>query len=123
MGVTHAFNLIDGPKRFLCFVSMGVCAALKTIRAEVGLLAYFQVLFLLLTALASVWVVNFPLGRIFMEDIEAHLVGYIFVWTAVSVVWTSPEVSTFVILLIFGHCGHFPRHLAADYPKGGCGAS
>lgn len=41
-GVTHAFNLIDGLNGLSAFVSMGVCAALMAICAQVGLAAHFQ---------------------------------------------------------------------------------
>lgn len=100
-GVTHAFNLIDGLNGLSSFVSMGVCAALMSICAQVGLAAHFQALGLLLAALAGFLVVNFPFGRVFMGDGGAYVVGHILVWTSVSIVWNSPDVSAFAILLIF----------------------
>jgi UDP-N-acetylmuramyl pentapeptide phosphotransferase/UDP-N-acetylglucosamine-1-phosphate transferase len=100
-GVTHAFNLIDGLNGLSTFVSIGVCAALMAICAQVGLPAHFQALGLLLAALAGFLVVNFPFGRMFMGDGGAYVVGHILVWTSVSIVWNSPNVSTFAILLIF----------------------
>ncbi|MBF9020239.1 UDP-phosphate N-acetylglucosaminyl 1-phosphate transferase [Rhodobacterales bacterium HKCCA1058] len=100
-GVTHAFNLIDGLNGLSSFVSMGVSVALMAICAHVGLAAHFQALGLLLAALSGFFVVNFPFGRVFMGDGGAYVVGHILVWTSVSIVWNSPQVSAFAILLIF----------------------
>lgn len=100
-GVTHAFNLIDGLNGFSSFVSMGVCVSLMTICAQVGLSAHFQALGLLLAALSGFFVVNFPFGRVFLGDGGAYVVRHILVWTSVSIVWNSPDMSAFAILLIF----------------------
>ena len=56
---------------------------------------------LLLAALAGFLMVNFPFGRVFMGDGGAYVVGHILVWTSVSIVWASEDVSAFAILLIF----------------------
>ena len=100
-GVTHAFNLIDGLNGLSAFVSMGVCVSLMVICAQVGLFAHFQALGLLLAALSGFLIVNFPFGRVFLGDGGAYVVGHMLVWTSVSIVWNSPQVSAFAILLIF----------------------
>lgn len=100
-GVAHAFNMIDGLNGLSSLVAMGVCAALMAICAQVGLGAHFQALGLLMAALAGFLVVNFPLGRVFMGDGGAYVVGHILVWTSVLIVWNSPDLSAFAILLIF----------------------
>jgi len=100
-GVAHAFNLIDGINGLSSVVSIGACTALMAICAQVGLWSHFQALGLLLAAVAGFMVVNFPFGRLFLGDGGAYIIGHILVWTAVSVVWMSPDVSTFAVLLIF----------------------
>ena len=46
-------------------------------------------------------VLNFPLGRIFLGDGGAYALGHLLVWSAIILINSSTEISTFAILLIF----------------------
>jgi UDP-GlcNAc:undecaprenyl-phosphate GlcNAc-1-phosphate transferase len=52
-------------------------------------------------AIGGFLVLNFPFGWIFLGDAGAYVIGHVLVWTAVSMLWLSPDISAFAILLIF----------------------
>ena len=101
VGVTHAFNLIDGLNGLSSLVAISVSVALMAVCAQVSLWAHFQALGLLCAAISGFLLVNFPFGRLFLGDGGAYIVGHILVWTSVSIVWNAPEVSAFAIFLVF----------------------
>ena len=100
-GIAHSINLIDGVNGLSSIVTLGICAALIAVATRVGLSSHVEALTLLMAAISGFLVVNFPFGRLFLGDGGAYLLGHVLVWTAVSIVWNSEQVSAFSILLIF----------------------
>ena len=100
-GVAHSINLIDGINGLSAIITLGISSALIAVASRVGLTSYVEALTLLMVAISGFLVVNFPFGRLFLGDGGAYLLGHVIVWTAVSIVWNSEQVSAFAILLIF----------------------
>ena len=46
-------------------------------------------------------ILNFPIGKIFLGDGGAYLLGHLLVWSAISLVNYESSISPFAILLIF----------------------
>ena len=101
LGVTHSFNLIDGLNGLAPLIAIGVSASLATISWQLGLNLHFTGLLLVCAGTFGFLVVNYPLGKIFLGDSGAYLLGHSLSWSAVSLVATSDQVATFSILLIF----------------------
>jgi UDP-N-acetylmuramyl pentapeptide phosphotransferase/UDP-N-acetylglucosamine-1-phosphate transferase len=98
-GVANAVNIIDGFNG----LSSGTVLILLT---ALGLIAQGQGDPTLALACASVgvavggfWLVNFPLGKIFLGDGGAYLSGFCLGWLAVLLLMRHPDVSTWLVLL------------------------
>lgn len=98
-GVANAVNIIDGFNG----LSSGTVIILLT---ALGLIAHAQgdpALAMACTAvgvaLAGFWLVNFPLGKIFLGDGGAYLSGFCLGWLAVLLLMRHPNVSPWVVLL------------------------
>ena len=101
VGVTHAFNLIDGVNGLCASIAIFSALSLSFIADAAGLHGHRDALWLLTIAIFGFLVLNFPFGMIFLGDAGAYLLGHVLVWTAVSMLWLSPDISAFSILLIF----------------------
>lgn len=101
VGVTHAFNLIDGVNGLSSTVAIVAAFALATIAHEAGLPGHRDALLLVAIAIGGFVFLNFPFGLIFLGDAGAYVIGHVLVWTAVSILWLAPDVSAFAVLLVF----------------------
>ena len=100
-GVVNAFNLIDGLNGLASFVGISTAIALSYIAFEVNQVDVMRFLFIYSACILGFTVLNFPLGKIFLGDAGAYLIGHLLVWTAIILVNYSSDVSPFAILLIF----------------------
>jgi UDP-N-acetylmuramyl pentapeptide phosphotransferase/UDP-N-acetylglucosamine-1-phosphate transferase len=100
-GVTHAFNIVDGLHGLAGGLALMAAAGLALVAREAGLDAHAAALWLLCAATAGFLAVNFPLGRLFLGDAGAYVLGHALAWIAVSMVARSADISAFAILLIF----------------------
>ena len=101
VGVSHAFNLIDGLNGLAGLTAGGAALSLAAISHQTGLTEHRDVLLVLSSAIAGFLVFNFPFGKIFLGDAGAYMIGHILVWMAISILFTAPNVTPFAILLIF----------------------
>jgi UDP-N-acetylmuramyl pentapeptide phosphotransferase/UDP-N-acetylglucosamine-1-phosphate transferase len=101
VGVTHAFNLIDGVNGLSSTISIIAAFALATIAHEAGLPGHRDALLLVAIAVGGFVVLNFPFGLLFLGDAGAYVIGHTLVWTAVSILWLAPNVSAHAVLLVF----------------------
>ena len=101
VGVTHAFNLIDGVNGLSSIVAIAAALSLSVIAHEAGLSGHRDGLLLVAVAIGGFAVLNFPFGLIFLGDAGAYVIGHVLVWTAVSILWQAPDVSAFAVLLVF----------------------
>ena len=100
-GVVNAFNLIDGLNGLASFVGISTAIALSYIAFEVNQVDVMRFLFIFSACILGFTVLNFPLGKIFLGDAGAYLIGHLLVWTAIILVNHSSDVRPFAILLIF----------------------
>ena len=100
-GVVNAFNLIDGLNGLASFVGISTAITLSYIAFEVNQVDVMRFLFIFSACILGFTVLNFPLGKIFLGDAGAYLIGHLLVWTAIILVNYSSDVSPFAILLIF----------------------
>ena len=100
-GVVNAFNLIDGLNGLASFAGISTAIALSYIAFEVNQVDVMRFLFIFSACILGFTVLNFPLGKIFLGDAGAYLIGHLLVWTAIILVNHSSDVSSFAILLIF----------------------
>ena len=101
VGISHAFNLIDGLNGLAATTAVGVALALALIAHQAGLSEHRIFLFILSAAIAGFLVLNFPFGKIFLGDAGAYALGHLLVWTSISILWNAPSVTPLAVLLIF----------------------
>ena len=77
VGVVNAFNLIDGLNGLSSYVSISVATSLSIIAFQVGQLQFTIFLALLSAAVLGFFVLNFPLGKIFLGDGGAYTLGHL----------------------------------------------
>jgi UDP-N-acetylmuramyl pentapeptide phosphotransferase/UDP-N-acetylglucosamine-1-phosphate transferase len=101
VGISHAFNLIDGLNGLAGFTALAAALALATIADQSGLTEHRDILFTIAAAVIGFLIFNFPFGKIFLGDAGAYVIGHLLFWMSVSILWNAPDVSPFALLLIF----------------------
>lgn len=92
-GVANSINIIDG-FHGLASGTVAICiAALGVIAWRAGDTALAQTCFMVCTVVAGFLVVNFPLGKIFLGDGGAYMLGFLMAWLAIMLPVRNPEVS------------------------------
>jgi UDP-GlcNAc:undecaprenyl-phosphate/decaprenyl-phosphate GlcNAc-1-phosphate transferase len=101
VGISHAFNLIDGLNGLAATAAVAVSLALALVGHQAGLSEHRNFLFILGASIAGFLVLNFPFGKIFLGDAGAYVIGHLLVWTSISILWNAPSVTPLAVLLIF----------------------
>ena len=101
VGISHAFNLIDGLNGLAGFTALAAALALATIAHQSGLTEHRDILFTIAAAVLGFLIFNFPFGKIFLGDSGAYVIGHLLFWMSVSILWNAPDLSPFALLLIF----------------------
>ncbi len=101
VGISHAFNLIDGLNGLAGFTAFAASLALATIAHQSALTEHRDILLAISAAIIGFLVFNFPFGKIFLGDAGAYAIGHLLVWMSISILWNAPDVSPFAMLLIF----------------------
>ncbi|MBD3894141.1 glycosyltransferase [Hydrogenophaga sp.] len=98
-GVANAVNIIDGFNGLSSGTVLVILAALGSLAGLQGDTPLALVCAVLGAAVLGFWLVNFPLGKIFLGDGGAYLVGFALAWLAVLLVMRHPGVSPWLVLL------------------------
>ena len=101
VGISHAFNLIDGLNGLAGLTGIGASLALASIAHQESLTEHRDILIIIGAAIAGFLTLNFPFGKIFLGDAGAYLIGHLLAWMSVSILWNAPNVTPFAMLLIF----------------------
>ena len=101
VGVVNAFNLIDGLNGLSSYVTISVAFSLSIIAFQAGNTQTSIFLVLCVSAVMGFMVLNFPMGNIFLGDGGAYALGHLLVWSALILINSASEVSSFAILLVF----------------------
>lgn len=102
-GVSHAANIIDGFNGLLLGVAIMALVAFVFVAQQVGatlLVTYFSIM---LGALLGVFVFNFPLGRIFLGDGGAYLIGFFLAILSLILVRNHIAVSPWFPLMLLAY--------------------
>ncbi len=98
-GVANAINIIDGFNGLSSGTVLIILLALGSIAGLEGDAALATACALLGAAVLGFWLVNFPLGKIFLGDGGAYFVGFALAWLCVLLLMRNPAVSPWVVLL------------------------
>ena len=101
VGVSHAFNLIDGLNGLASLTAIAAALALAMIANATDLNAHRDVMILLAVAIFGFLLLNFPFPKIFLGDAGAYSIGHMLAWMSVSILWHADDVTPWAILLIF----------------------
>ena len=102
VGVVNAFNLIDGLNGLSSYVTISVALSLSIIAFEAGNFQLPIFYALIIASVSGFMVLNFPLGKIFLGDGGAYVLGHLLVWSAILLTnGDTIGISPFSILLIF----------------------
>jgi UDP-N-acetylmuramyl pentapeptide phosphotransferase/UDP-N-acetylglucosamine-1-phosphate transferase len=98
-GVANAVNIVDGFNGLasglviICLCALGIMALQAGDRTLAG------VMFALAAVVGGFLAVNFPLGKIFLGDGGAYVLGFWLAWLAVLLMERNPGVSPVAVLL------------------------
>lgn len=102
-GVANAINIIGGFNGLAALTSMFALVGLGSIAGIVGDVGLFTAALLLAACVLGFFVLNWPLGMIFLGDGGAYFLGFGIAWIAVMLVQRNSGVSAFSALLICAH--------------------
>jgi UDP-N-acetylmuramyl pentapeptide phosphotransferase/UDP-N-acetylglucosamine-1-phosphate transferase len=101
IGVVNGFNLVDGLNGFASYITISSAIALSVVAFHINNIEVLRFLFILSACVIGFLMLNFPLGRIFLGDAGAYVLGHLLVWCGILIVYKTESVSPFSILLIF----------------------
>ncbi len=99
-GISNAANIIDGFNGLSSGTMIISFSAIALIAWQVGDTNLMHICLLLTTVTAGFFIINFPLGKIFLGDSGAYLLGFMLAWVAVMLPMRNPTVSPWASLLI-----------------------
>jgi len=99
-GLANSINLIDGFNGLAGGTLAACSAAFAVMAAAVGDAELACTAALLAAATLGFWLVNFPLGKIFLGDGGAYFGGFALAWIAVELPMRNPSISPWQSLLI-----------------------
>ena len=98
-GVANSVNIIDGFNGLSSGTVLILLTALGLIAQNQGDAPLALACAVTGMAVGGFWLVNFPLGKIFLGDGGAYLSGFCLGWLAVLLLMRHPNVSTWLVLL------------------------
>jgi UDP-N-acetylmuramyl pentapeptide phosphotransferase/UDP-N-acetylglucosamine-1-phosphate transferase len=102
-GLSNAINIIDGAHGLSSGTALiGLCS-IALISDSIGDMQTFHLTIFMISAILGFFCVNYPLGKIFLGDGGAYLLGIILGWLSVLLVERNPVVNPWVALLICGY--------------------
>lgn len=101
VGISHAFNLVDGLNGLSGTITLTAIAGLAGVLVLAGHGDSANLLLVLAGAVLGFLLFNFPHGRIFLGDAGAYCIGFILAWTAIDLMTQLPQFSPWSALLIF----------------------
>ena len=102
-GVANSINLIDGFHGLASGTLLLIFMAFAVVYARVGDGTMVMVSVTMFLVVLGFFVVNFPLGKLFLGDAGAYFTGYIVAVLGVLLPARHPEVSPWMSLLILGY--------------------
>ena len=98
-GVANAINIVDGFNGLAAGIVLIALAGLGLLAQGAGDTAVASVCLVVGAAVLGFALVNFPLGKIFLGDGGAYLLGYLLAALAVLVSTRNPQISPWAVLM------------------------
>ena len=102
-GVANSFNIIDGLNGLSTGTVLIISVAFYWMSLFVGDVQLSYVCLLVFSTVLGAFLVNWPLGKIFIGDGGAYFVGFLVAWIAVMLMERHPEISAWAPLLVCGY--------------------
>lgn len=99
-GVANAINIIDGFNGLAAGTVVIILTAFSVIGAIFGDYEFALVCLIFMGAVGGFFLVNWPLGKIFLGDGGAYFVGFALAWLAVLMLQRHTEVSAWAPMLV-----------------------
>lgn len=102
-GIANAINIIDGVNGLASGASILILSGFAVVAWQVGDVPMLGICLVSIGSLAGFFVLNFPLGRIFLGDAGAYTIGFILAAVAVALPQRNPELSPLIGLLALSY--------------------
>lgn len=99
-GVANAVNIIDGFNGLATGAVAIMLGAMGLIALNVGDASLANVCFVVAVCALGFGAVNWPLGKIFLGDGGAYLLGFLLAWVAVLLPMRNPQVNAWATILV-----------------------
>jgi UDP-N-acetylmuramyl pentapeptide phosphotransferase/UDP-N-acetylglucosamine-1-phosphate transferase len=99
-GVANAINIIDGFNGLAAGSLVIMLGAMGWIALNVGEPAIATVCFLVASCALGFGALNWPLGKVFLGDGGAYLLGFVLAWMAILLPMRSPQVNAWTTMLV-----------------------
>lgn len=99
VGMSNGFNLIDGVHGLAALTAFAAAIALGLISSQGGYVLMVELTAMLAAGIFGFFLVNYPLGLIFLGDAGAYTLGFVLSWFGIAVLLRVPEASPWAILL------------------------
>lgn len=114
----NAVNIIDGLNGLASGTTVIVTAGIIAIGWHASGNGYFLFQAMFLGAVVGVMLLNFPLGKLFVGDSGAYIMGATLAWSAIFLPQSAPNISPFASLLLVAYplyelCRTVVRRLAS----------
>ncbi len=102
-GVANAINIIDGLNGLASSMVLWALLGIATLAASLGDAVLASTCLLLAACVLGFFVVNWPLGKLFLGDGGSYFLGFALAWACVLLVERHAQVSAFAALLLCIH--------------------
>jgi UDP-N-acetylmuramyl pentapeptide phosphotransferase/UDP-N-acetylglucosamine-1-phosphate transferase len=101
-GVANAINVIDGFNGLAAGSVLIIVTAFGVMASALGDHDLVRICLILAGAMVGFFLLNWPLGKLFLGDGGAYFVGFYLAWVAVLLLQRHPQVSAWAPLLVCG---------------------
>jgi len=102
-GLANAINIVDGLNGLASSLVMWALLGIAALSASLGDTVLAGACLLLAVCVLGFFVVNWPLGKLFLGDGGAYFLGFSLAWACVLLVERNDAVSAFAALLLCVH--------------------
>lgn len=102
-GIANAINIIDGVNGLASGTSIIILSGFAVVSYQVDDLEMLHICLVAAGALAGFFLLNFPMGRIFLGDAGAYTTGFILAVVAVALPQRNAELSPLIGLLALSY--------------------
>jgi len=99
VGMSNAFNMIDGVNGLSALAAITAALALSQISYLAEYTAMVHLTTMLAAAILGVFLLNYPFGVIFLGDAGAYTLGFVLSWFGISILLNASGVSPWALLL------------------------